>query len=212
MSSEIDNDSRSTDASALQSVAGNLQKWRVRRRMSVSALARAAGVSKSTISELERHSGNPSLDTLWALARALEIPLGFLFTDHDAGTGIRVVRDSDGSVAFEEPGYISRLLAGWEVDGEIEFYTTTIGRDALHHSESHGTSVIEHTLVIDGRVQIGIGSETLELGPGDLISFPAAQPHHYRAVGGPARLVGLHQYPRGLARIDAADADAADHV
>jgi transcriptional regulator with XRE-family HTH domain len=210
MSSDTLNDDRSTNVSALQAVASNLQKWRVRRRMSVSALARAAGVSKSTISELERHSGNPSLDTLWALARALEIPLGFLFTDHGAGGGIRVVRGHDGSVAFEEPGYVSRLLAGWEVDGEIEFYTTTIDGGARHDSESHGTSVIEHTLVIDGRVEIGIGSETLELGPGDLVSFPAAQPHHYRALGSQARLVGLHQYPRGLARVDSAGADTAD--
>jgi transcriptional regulator with XRE-family HTH domain len=210
MSSDIANDSRPNNASALQSVAGNLQKWRLRRRMSVSGLARAAGVSKSTISELERHSGNPSLDTLWALARALEIPLGFLFTDHDAGAGIRVVRDAKGSIAFEEGGYVSRLLAGWEVDGEIEFYTTTIEGGARHDSESHGTGVIEHTLVIDGRIEIGIGSETLELGPGDLISFPAAQPHHYRALKDPARLVGFHQYPRGLARIDTAGADGAD--
>ncbi|HET7128498.1 MAG TPA: XRE family transcriptional regulator [Gaiellaceae bacterium] len=210
MTTEISSDSRPPDVSALQSVAGNLQKWRQRRRMSVSALARAASVSKSTISELERHSGNPSLDTLWALARALEIPLGFLFTDHDGGAGVRVVRDEDGSVAFEEPGYVSRLLAGWEVDGEIEFYRTTIEGGARHDSESHGTSVIEHTLVIDGRIEIGIGGELLELGPGDLISFPAAQPHHYRALDGPVRLVGLHQYPRGLARIDTAGVDAAD--
>jgi transcriptional regulator with XRE-family HTH domain len=207
MTTEISTGSHPSDVSALQSVAGNLQKWRQRRRMSVSALARAAGVSKSTISELERHSGNPSLDTLWALARALEIPLGFLFTDHDGGPGVRIVRAGEGSIAFEEPGYVSRLLAGWEVDGEIEFYATTIERGARHDSESHGTSVVEHTLVIKGRVEIGIGNETLELGPGDLISFPAAQPHHYRALGGPAHLVGLHQYPRGLARVDAAGPD-----
>jgi transcriptional regulator with XRE-family HTH domain len=135
MSSDTANDDRSTNASALQAVAGNLQKWRVRRGMSVSALARAAGVSKSTISELERHSGNPSLDTLWALARALEIPLGFLFTDHGAGGGIRVVRDHDGSVAFEEPGYVSRLLAGWEVDIDRSS-ATTIDGGARHDRES----------------------------------------------------------------------------
>lgn len=202
MNTEIAQDEHTPDVSALQSVAGNLQKWRVRRRMSVSALARTAGVSKSTISELERHSGNPSLETLWALARALEIPLGFLFSDHDVGAGIKVIRSGDGSVAFQDGGYVSSLLAGWEVDGEIELYTTTIEPGARHDSESHGTSVIEHTLVIDGQVEVGIGSETLALGPGDLISFPAAQPHHYHALKGPVRLVGFHQYPRGLARVD----------
>jgi len=34
-------------------------------------LARSSGVSKATLSGLERGSGNPSVDTVWALARAL---------------------------------------------------------------------------------------------------------------------------------------------
>jgi transcriptional regulator with XRE-family HTH domain len=198
--------------SGLQSVAVNLQKWRLRRGISVSALARAANVSKSTISEFERHNGNPSLDTLWALARALEIPLGFLFTEHEDETGVRVVRhDSTTSMAFGHPGYASRLLAGWEVDGEIELYLTTIDAAACHDSDSHGAGVIERALVVDGRVEITVGDESVELRAGDLVSFPADRPHHYRAIGGPARLVGTHQYPRGRPRIarQQLDADAA---
>ena len=191
---------------ALQSVAGNLQKWRLRRGISVSALARAANVSKSTISELERHNGNPSLETLWALARALEIPLGFLFTDHDAGNGVRIVRQADGeSMEFEQPGYFSRLLAGWEVDGEIELYVTTIDADARRHSDSHGSGVIEHAIVVDGQVEIVIAGQTVELGPGDLMSFPADQPHDYHAIGGPTRIVGIHQYPRGRPRVSSTE-------
>jgi transcriptional regulator with XRE-family HTH domain len=193
--------------SALRAVAVNLQKWRLRRGISVSALARAADVSKSTISELERHNGNPSLETLWAIARALEIPLGFLFTDYDTGTGIRIVRKDGASVAFEQPGYISQLLAGWEVDGEIELYITTMEADARRASDSHGAGVIEHALVVDGSVEIGIGDESVELAAGDLISFPADQPHRYRAVGGPVRIVGIHQYPRGQPRLEVEGSD-----
>jgi transcriptional regulator with XRE-family HTH domain len=194
--------------SALQSVAVNLHKWRLRRGVSVSALARAANVSKSTVSELERHNGNPSLETLWALARALEIPLGFLFSDHHFGTGVRVVRhDDDAGMAFEQPGYVSRLLAGWEVDGEIEVYTTTMDDGAHRHSDSHGAGVIEHAIVVEGRVEIGIADESIELGPGDLMSFPADQPHDYRAIDGPTRVVGIHQYPRGRPRVAADEPD-----
>jgi transcriptional regulator with XRE-family HTH domain len=196
---------------ALQSVAVNLQKWRLRRRVSVSALARAASVSKSTISELERNNGNPSLETLWALARALEIPLGFLFTDHDGRTGVRVVRQDEGSIAFQQPGYVSRLVAGWEVDGEVEVYLTAMDEGARRDSDSHGEGVIEHALVIDGRVEIGVGDELIELGPGDLMSFPAGQPHYYRSVDGPARIYGMHQYPRGRPRLDADGADGDAH-
>ena len=50
-----------------QSVAVNVRKWRLRRIVSVSALARAAGVSKSTITEIDGERGNPSLKTLRAM-------------------------------------------------------------------------------------------------------------------------------------------------
>jgi quercetin dioxygenase-like cupin family protein len=68
-----------------------------------------------------------------------------------------------------------------------------VRRDA----DSHGFGVIEHAIAMEGRVDIGLADESAELGPGDLITFPADQPHHYEAIAGPARLVAIHQYPRG---------------
>ena len=183
---------------ALRSVAANLQNWRQRRGMSVSALARAAGVSKSTVSELERHHGNPSLDTLWALARALDIPLGFLFSDHDGDSVLRVVREDDPSVVrLEEPGYLARLMAAVEASGELEVYVITMDDGVRRESDSHGFGVMEHAIVVEGRVEIGAGGYAVELGPGDLITFAADQPHSYHASAGPARVVSIHQYPRG---------------
>lgn len=193
--------------SALQSVAVNLQNWRQRRGISVSALARAANVSKSTVSELERHNGNPSLDTLWALANALDIPLGFLFSDDDGGPGIRVVRQDDASVVrLEQPGYVARLMAGWDVSGAIELYVLEIAQGTRRDSDSHGFGVVEHAIAMEGRVDIGLADESAQLGPGDLITFPADQPHHYEAVDGPARVVAIHQYPPG--RPDAVSTNA----
>ena len=184
--------------SALQSVAVNLQNWRQRRGISVSALARAANVSKSTVSELERHNGNPSLDTLWALAKALDIPLGFLFSDSDGGPGIRVVRQDDASVVrLEQPGYVARLVAGWDVSGAIELYVLDIAQGTRRQSDSHGFGVVEHAIAMEGRVDVGLLGESAQLNPGDLITFPADQPHHYEAIDGPARVIAIHQYPRG---------------
>ena len=44
---------------------------RERAGMSLAELARA-GLAKSTLSQLESGTGNPSLETLWALAMALD--------------------------------------------------------------------------------------------------------------------------------------------
>lgn len=183
---------------AVESVAVNLQTWRQRRGMSVSALARAAGVSKSTVSELERHNSNPSLDTLWALANALNIPLGLLFSDHDEATATRVVRSDDPPpVALEQPGYVARLMAGWTGDGEIEVYVLRIGEGVRRESASHGFGVVEHAMPLKGRVDVGVAGDSAVLERGDLITFRADQPHHYEALDGPAMVISIHQYPKG---------------
>ena len=166
--------------------------------MSVSALAREAGISKSTLSELERHTGNPSLDTLWALARALNIPLSFLFNDSDADKTLQVVHENEATiVTFDLPNYVARLMACWDVSGEVEIYVLTMAEGTRRDSDSHGFGVVEHAIPIAGRVNIGTSNESAELGPGDLITFLADQPHHYEAIGGPVRLIAIHQYPRG---------------
>jgi transcriptional regulator with XRE-family HTH domain len=185
--------------SAVRSVAVNLQNWRQRRGLSVSALARAAKVSKSTVSELERHNGNPSLDTLWALAKALDIPLGFLFSDQDGAPGIHVVRHDDASVVRleERDGYVARLMASWDVNGTIEIYVLEIPAGARRESDGHGFGVVEHAMTVEGRVDIGLAGESAALGVGDLITFPADQPHHYEAIDGPARVFAIHEYPPG---------------
>ena len=52
-------------------LAQAIRRERLQSGMSVSDLARRAGVAKSTLSQLESGLGNPSIETLWALATAL---------------------------------------------------------------------------------------------------------------------------------------------
>ena len=46
--------------------------------LSLTELAKRAGIAKSTLSQLENGTGNPSLETLWALGTALGVPLSRL--------------------------------------------------------------------------------------------------------------------------------------
>src|SRR3954454_11670944 len=119
------------------SLAGSkLREWRQRRGMSVSAAARAANVSKSTVSQLERGDGNPSLDTLWALATALNIPLGFLVDSDGTEESFHVVRHDEKSVVtFEEDNYEARLMAGWQMNGQVEIYVVTMTGGVKRDSE-----------------------------------------------------------------------------
>ena len=55
-------------------IAAALRRERARAGVSLTELARRAGIAKSTLSQLESGSGNPSVETLWALGTALGVP------------------------------------------------------------------------------------------------------------------------------------------
>ena len=83
---------------AAQALARSLKRRRLERAISLSELARRAGVSKATLSSLERGTGNPSVDTVWALANALNVPFGDLFDGAEEDV-IQVHRLEDAAIA-----------------------------------------------------------------------------------------------------------------
>lgn len=56
--------------------------------LSISELSRKAGIAKSTLSQLESGSGNPSIETLWALCVALDIPFSRLIEEKRAAVTV----------------------------------------------------------------------------------------------------------------------------
>jgi transcriptional regulator with XRE-family HTH domain len=169
--------------------------------MTLSALAEQAGVAKSTVSLIERGQGNPSIDTVWALASALGVPFTSLFHDEPPADDVSVVREDDGSViavesAGLEEGLVVRHMLTRTGGALIEIYTLVLDEGAVRHAEAHVAGLFEHITVAAGRLEISSDSFQETLGQGDLISFRADRPHTYRVLDGPVRLVSVHEYPQ----------------
>ncbi|HEY1451055.1 MAG TPA: helix-turn-helix domain-containing protein [Solirubrobacteraceae bacterium] len=186
---------------AVQPIARNLRRWRTTREMTLSALAEQAGVAKSTVSLIERGQGNPSIDTVWALAAALGVPFTSLFHDEPPPDDVSVVREDDGSViAIEdaglEEGLVVRHMLTRTGGALIEIYTLVLDEGAVRHAEAHVAGLFEHITIAAGSVEISTDSFKEVLNQGDLISFRADRPHTYRVLEGPVRLVSVHEYPQ----------------
>ena len=172
--------------------------------LSLSSLAREANVSKSTLSQLERGNGNPSIDTLWSIAQALDAPLAKLF-DEPEDDGLQVVRfDGTAIVARTGDQYrrstavgdaVLRHLASWHHVRELELYAFDLEHSAEWNAAGHSPGVVEHTTVLQGRVEIGEPGNEVLLEERDQIRFAADRPHRYRVVEGPARLFVMLAYP-----------------
>ena len=79
----------------LAAIAAALRRERERAGLSLTELARRAGLAKSTLSQLEAGTGNPSVETLWALGVALGVPFSQLV--EPPAPQVRVVRAGEGA-------------------------------------------------------------------------------------------------------------------
>src|SRR3979409_627627 len=78
----------------LDVIAAPLRRRRRPAGLSPTEVARRAGVAKSTLSQLESGTGNPSLETLWALCVALDAPFSRLLDPPRPET--HVIRSDEG--------------------------------------------------------------------------------------------------------------------
>lgn len=72
-----------TATEMLKILAEKIRTWRGRHAMTQADLATKSGISVSFISMIERAERSPSYETLFEIARALDIPVSELFRAHD---------------------------------------------------------------------------------------------------------------------------------
>ncbi|MEN0580989.1 XRE family transcriptional regulator [Phytobacter palmae] len=162
-------------------IAKSLVRERLRTGLSLAEIARRAGIAKSTLSQLEAGNGNPSIETLWSLCVALDIPFARLLEPQAIKT--QVIRRGEGTkVVAEQAHYQATLLATCPPGArrDIYFLDTQPGADRI--SQPHPPGSVEHIIVTRGRAMVGLTEAPEELNEGDYICYPADQPHIFKAL------------------------------
>jgi transcriptional regulator with XRE-family HTH domain len=204
--------------SELPSLGERIREERVRRGVSLRALAGQVGVSASMISQIETGKSQPSVSTLYAITTALGVSIQEVFDAairDDAEDAVRpaatgapttviealgtklgqrvgpIVRPADRQVLTLDTGVI------WERLGElpsesVDFLLVTYPPGGT--SASAGGLMrhpgAEFGFLITGELILTLGFEEHLISPGDAISFDSTTPHSYRNDG-PAPAVGV---------------------
>jgi transcriptional regulator with XRE-family HTH domain len=168
-------------APPLAIIAAALRRERERVGISIAELARRASVAKSTVSQLETGTGNPSVETLWALAVALDVPFSRLV--EEPPTQVRVVRAGEGQrLQSDQADFVAKLLAAGAPHVRRDLYVMELEPGKSRSAAAHIPGSVEHLVVGAGRIRTGPAGELVELGPGDYVTFPGDVPHHYEAL------------------------------
>src|SRR5215208_4061801 len=166
----------------VKTIAANVRRLRAARGLSAAALARESGVARATLAELEAGRGNPTVETLYGLAKVLGITFADLLVEAGAPP-VHVVRAGEGP---QVPGAVvqARLLRQASAERvRVEMYEMRVVPGEPRHADAHQPGVVEQLLVHSGRLRVGPESGPVELAPGDFAAFDGSVPHVYEALG-----------------------------
>ncbi|MFE2407171.1 helix-turn-helix domain-containing protein [Kitasatospora sp. NPDC059408] len=162
-------------------IAASIRRERERSGLSMAELARRAGIAKSTLSQLESGSGNPSVETLWALGVALNVPFSRLVDP--PRPAVRVIRAGEGPVTHSERAdYAATVLSSCPPNARRDIYRIEAQPGETRASDPHMPGTVEHVMLGAGRALAGPTEAPVELGPGDYVSYPGDAPHVFRAL------------------------------
>ncbi|MFB3979137.1 MULTISPECIES: helix-turn-helix domain-containing protein [Microbacterium] len=163
-------------------IAVTLRRERERRDLSASELARRAGVAKATVSQLENGGGNPSVETLWALATALDVPFAVLVDEGVRSPTLIRAGEASTAVPATSADYLAVLLSASPPHARRDIYLLRAEPGSVRRSDPHPHGTVEHCILMTGRGRVGPAGAPFELHPGDYLSYPGDAPHVFEAL------------------------------
>lgn len=158
-----------------------LRRERESAGISISELARRAGVSKATVSQLENGTGNPSVETLWALGDALGIPFAVLVDQPTSAPTLIRADELDGVPSAAAP-YSATLLSASPPGARRDLYVIRAEPGEPRRSMPHHNGTTEHVILMTGAARIGPADAPVDLSPGDYLSYAGDAPHVFEAL------------------------------
>jgi transcriptional regulator with XRE-family HTH domain len=165
-------------------VGANLRRLRVKRGLSLERLAHASGVSRAMLGQIELNQSTPTINILWKIARALNVPFSALISQPAVGRA-RVLPVARMKILTSRDGkFSSRALFPFDQPRKVEFYELRLAPHASELAEPHLPGTVENLVVTTGSLEVRVGEEHHRLATGDAIQFEADVPHEYQNPGG----------------------------
>ncbi len=179
-------------------VGATLQKLRLERDLTLEDLSRAAGVSKSMLSQIEREKANPTIAVAWRLANALGIGIAELLANETRQVEAIRILDAHETPTLpgDHSGYVLRILGPMELAGKFEWYELTLAANGALVSAPHDPGTTEHLTLLHGTLEIEVDGEKKKLKHGATARYQADKNHAIRNTGkteAKALLVVIHR-------------------
>lgn len=152
--------------------------------LSLDAVAKLSGVSRSMVSQIERGESSPTIATLWNLTRALQVDFAGLLEEGTRADKIEVLRASDvPTIEARGTGCTILILSPPEEAGRHEVYELRFSEGGVLDSQAHTRGAREHLTVTQGTLEVISGDSVEKIHAGDTARYAADLPHKISAIG-----------------------------
>lgn len=157
-----------------QHLARRIRELRARSQLTLERLAELSGVSRSTISAIERAETSPTATVLHKLATAFGMPLAALFSEESTDAEPSPLARRADQPIWTDPasGYERRQVSPVGADAAIELAELVFPAGQTVDFNSPSRSVVHHQLVwmLEGEMEITVGDKTWHLKAGDCLA------------------------------------------
>ena len=164
-------------------VGANLRRLRVKRGLSLERMAKASGVSRAMLGQIELGHSTPTINVVWKIARALDVSFATLITERSATSTALILRDRAKLLTSSDGSFTSRALFPFDEPRNVEFYELNLAPHAAEEADPHPVGTTENLVVTGGALELTVGTVRHQLSTGDAIFFEADVPHVYRNPG-----------------------------
>jgi transcriptional regulator with XRE-family HTH domain len=183
----VEDTSAADIAATLDQVGARLKRLRGQRGMTLTGVATATGISKSTLSRLETGQRRPTLELLLALSHAYRVPLDDLVAAPEQGDPR--VQLKPGRVKGRTVIPLTRQPDGMQA-WKIVIPTSKVTPEPRAHDG------YEWIYVLSGHMRFVLGDQDWVLGPGEVASFDTKVPHWFGSTGDePAEILSIFGRP-----------------
>lgn len=161
---------------ASQIIAQNVKRLREGKGWSQSQLAEKAEMSKVIISQIEKGDANPTINTIWKLAKAFSLPYTSLLDPPEA-KAVYVKKTETSEMTDGEYRIFNYYPSSRERDFEI--YQFEVEPNSEHTSMGHSSKSFEYIMMTEGELKVKICGDEYDLTADDALYFEADSEHTY---------------------------------
>ncbi len=175
-----------TDTAANHDFVGKaVRELRIAKNRTLAELARASNLSVGHLSQIERGVSSPSVKSLHAISRALDVTISWFFLPADPASAYErdyIVRHRQRRALSFNGGVKDSLLSP-NLSRGLELILCELPPGAESGTEPYAHRGEETGLVIEGTLEIWVGERHFILEAGDSFAFSSEEAHRSRNPG-----------------------------